>query len=244
MKPKIGFTSLRTEDERSVYKLFDDNYARAIVQAGGIPLVLPSFVEEVSSLLDGVDGLLLPGGLDIHSRHFGEELHPTVKVQEERDAFEMALIREALKRDMPLLAICRGAQILNVTLGGSLWQDLPGQAEEYMKAYGMPPQTHWVDPPSEPAHPVRLERESRLHRIQGSEVLQVNTHHHQALKAIGKGLVVSAKAPDGIVEAVELPGKRFVVGVQWHPECLFQKYPEHFKPFKAFVEACLHTNIS
>jgi putative glutamine amidotransferase len=238
MKSKIGFTSLRTEDARSVYKLFDDNYARAIVQAGGIPLVLPSFVEEVSTLLDSVDGLLIPGGLDIHSRHFGEELHPTVKLQEERDEFEMAVVQEAVKRDIPVLAICRGAQILNVALGGSLWQDLPGQAKEYMKAYGMPPQEHWHDPASEPAHGIVIKKASKLFKIQGSEALQVNTHHHQALKAVAKGLVVSATAPDGVVEAVELTGKRFVVGLQWHPECLFQKYPEQFKPFKTFVEAC------
>jgi putative glutamine amidotransferase len=238
MRPKIGFTSLRTEDSRSVYKLFDDNYARAIVQAGGIPLVLPSFVEEVSSLLDSVDGLLIPGGLDIHSRRFGEELHPTVKLHEERDDFEMAAVHEAVKRDIPVLAICRGAQILNVALGGSLWQDLPGQAKEYMKAYGMPPQEHWHDPAGEPAHGILIKKASMLFKIQGSEALQVNTHHHQALKAIPSGLAVTATAPDGVVEAVELPGKRFVLGVQWHPECLFQKYPEHFKPFSAFVDAC------
>jgi putative glutamine amidotransferase len=237
MKPKIGFTSLRTEDARSVYKLFDDNYARAIVQAGGIPLVLPSFVEEVSTLLDSVDGLLIPGGLDIHSRRFGEVLHPTVKLHEERDDFEMAVVQEAVKRDIPVLAICRGAQILNVALGGSLWQDLPGQAKEYMKAYGMPPQEHWHDPASEPAHSILIKKASTLFKIQGSESLQVNTHHHQALKAIASGIVVTATAPDGVVEAVELPGKRFVLGLQWHPECLFKEYPEHFKPFKTFVEA-------
>lgn len=238
MKPRIGFTVLRTEDSRSVYKLFDDNYARATVQAGGIPLVLPSFMDDIPSLLDSVDGLLIPGGLDIHSRHFGEELHPTVKLQEERDAFEMAAIQEALNRDMPILAICRGIQILNVLLGGSLWQDLPGQVEEYTKANGLPPLEHWHDPASETAHGVVIKRDSRLHQIQGAETLQVNTHHHQALKAIGSGLTVAATAPDGVVEAVELPGKRFVLGIQWHPECLFKQYPEHFKPFKALVEAC------
>jgi putative glutamine amidotransferase len=237
MRPKIGFTSLRTEDSRSVYKLFDDNYARAIAQAGGIPLVLPSFVEEVSSLLDTVDGLLIPGGLDIHSRRFGEDLHPTVKLHEERDDFEMAVVQEAVKRDIPVLAICRGAQILNVALGGSLWQDLPGQAGEYLKLNGMPPQEHWHDPASEPAHGIMIKKNSALFKIQGSETLQVNTHHHQALKAIAKGLVVTATATDGVVEAVELPGMRFVLGVQWHPECLFREHPEHFKPFKAFVEA-------
>jgi putative glutamine amidotransferase len=236
-RPKIGFTSLRTEDSRSVYKLFDDNYARAIVRAGGLPLVLPSFLDDIPSVLESVDGLLIPGGLDIHSKHFKEELHPKVELHEERDAFEMALLRAALKKNMPVLAICRGAQILNVALGGSLWQDLPGQAEQYMKAHGLPPLNHWHDPASEPAHPVKIERKSLLYRVQGATTLQVNTHHHQALKAIGKGLAVTATAPDGVVEAVELSGKGFVLGVQWHPECLFQQYPEHFKPFKAFVEA-------
>jgi putative glutamine amidotransferase len=195
-------------------------------------------LEEVSSLLNSVDGLLIPGGLDIHSRRFGEELHPTVKLHEERDDFEMAAVQEAVKRDIPVLAICRGAQILNVALGGSLWQDLPGQAGEYTKLNGGPPQEHWHDPASEPAHGIMIKKTSTLFKIQGSETLQVNTHHHQALKAIASGLAVTATAPDGVVEAVELPGKRFVLGLQWHPECLFQQYPEHFKPFKAFVEAC------
>lgn len=229
---------MRTEDSRSVYKLFDDNYSRAVIQAGGLPLLLPAIPEEVGTLLNSVDGLLVPGGLDIHSRHFGEELHPTVNLHEERDAFEMAAIQEALNRDMPLLAICRGAQLLNVVLGGSLWQDLPGQVQEYEQTQGKVPLNHWHDPATEPAHSVSIQRESRLKDIQGVETLQVNTHHHQALKAIGRGLVVTATAPDGVVEGVELPDKRFVVGIQWHPECLFKQYPEHARPFKALVQAC------
>lgn len=186
-------------------------YAAAIQRAGGMALVLPpddELVERPDEALDMLDALLLGGGSDIDPALYGAERSPdTESVYPERDRFELALTRRALERDLPVLGICRGMQLLNVALGGTLLQHMPdaGEHRPIPGAYG--------------EHDVELEPESLAERAAGADVGPVKSHHHQALDRVADGLVVSGRAThDGLVEAIEAPRCRFALGVLWHPE--------------------------
>jgi putative glutamine amidotransferase len=189
----------------------------------------------VRELLHEVAGVVLPGGSDVDPARYGEPAHPTFDAAEEgRDEFETELIRRAIEQDVPLLAICRGVQILNVALGGSLIQDIPTEHPSTLN--------HRItDPKWAIAHDVNVAAGSRLREILGERVavdgtLQVNSRHHQAIKTVAPKLRVTAVASDEIVEAVELPGATFCVGVQWHPEN-FLEHAEFAPLFEAFVTA-------
>jgi putative glutamine amidotransferase len=208
----------------------------AVQAAGGIAVVLPPTdnPEAIARFLDTLDGFLFTGGRDVDPAHYGESaLNDTVVVSPERDAFELPLIRAAVDRDMPVLAICRGCQVLGVALGGSLWQDVPTQMSD--------PQVHWqMAPRDHVTHSVTVKPETLLHRILnvGDALdLEVNTFHHQAIKSVPAALIPTAYAPDGCVEGVEAPSKRFVVGVQWHPEFLAPGFAVHRRLFDALVSA-------
>ena len=231
-RPVIGITIGYSAQDREIFALRDD-YVRSVETAGGLPLVLaPGSPEDVPLLLDHLDGLLLTGGADVDPGLYGETPHETVtRVIPERDALEIALCREALRRDMPLLAICRGQQVLNVATGGTLIQDLPSQWKGAVDH----------DPDGErwsPAHDVRILPGTRLREILGRERVAVNSFHHQAVKEAGQGAVVSAYSEgDDVVEAIEVPGRRLAVGVQWHPEAFWDK-DGRFQPlFEALVKA-------
>ncbi len=232
-RPAIGITIENPRSEREVFRLRDD-YVRSVESAGGLPLVVaPGRPEDVAELLDRVDGLLLTGGADIDPRNYGEKPHPALgPVFPERDLFELALVREALRRDLPLLAICRGHQVLNVATGGTLVQDIPSDLP------GAGPH----DPDVErwqTCHEVEILPDTRLREILGRERAAVNSFHHQSVKRLGRDLVLSARSPDGVVEGIEMPRRtrRFVVGVQWHPES-FWDHPPGFQPlFQALVGA-------
>jgi putative glutamine amidotransferase len=211
-------------------------YVRAIEQAGGIPIILPVTrePETLNRYLGLIDGLLLSGGVDIDPRHYGQEPHPRLEeVDADRDATELPLTREALAQDMPLFAICRGIQTLNVALGGTLYQDIPSQYPTTLRHQ----QRHDNIPRSQPVHPVRILPETRLRAIVGADTIQTNSLHHQALRDVAEGLVVTARAEDGIIEAVELPGRRYVVAVQFHPEETAPHDEKARRLFEAFVEA-------
>jgi putative glutamine amidotransferase len=230
-RPLIGITIGYSQD-REIFALRDD-YVRAVETAGGLPLVLaPGTPEDAPVLLDRLDGLLLTGGADVDPGLYGETAHETVtRVIPERDALEVALCREALRRDMPLLAICRGQQVLNVATGGTLIQDLPSQ---WKGAVNHDPEgERWS-----PAHQVRILPGTRLREILGQERVVVNSFHHQAVKEPGQGVVVSAYGEgDDVVEGIEVPGRRLAVGVQWHPEAFWDK-DGRFQPlFEALVKA-------
>ena len=231
-RPLIGITIGYSSQDREIFSLRDD-YVRAVEKAGGLPLVLaPGTAEDAPSLLDHLDGLLLTGGADVDPELYGEAPHESVsRVIPERDALEIALCREALRRDMPLLAICRGQQVLNVATGGTLVQDLPSQ---WKGAVNHDPEVErWS-----PAHDVRILPGTRLREILGEERVAVNSFHHQAVKEPGRGAVVSAYSEgDDVVEAIEVPGRRLAVGVQWHPEAFWDK-DGRFQPlFEALVRA-------
>jgi putative glutamine amidotransferase len=207
------------------------DYDAAVRRAGATPRPL-SLDDPATSALDGVDGLLLTGGDDVDPALYGEAPHPTYDVSEPgRDAFEIDLVRRALDANLPVLAICRGLQVLNVALGGTLIQDIPSEPGVRLP--------HDPDgPPTTLAHTVTVSPGSSLAALIGpDDVRAVNSRHHQAVRTLGRGLVVTATAPDGIIEAAEVPAARFCVGVQWHPEN-FHATGEFDRLFEGFVAAC------
>jgi putative glutamine amidotransferase len=237
-RPVIGMTASieqRAPAYGETYSL-TRQYAEGVRQAGGVPLIVPHNLDEESlrALLDRLDGVLLSGGGDIDPALFGEEAHPaTGEIAPDRDRVELTLARWLVERDMPLLAICRGIQVLNVALGGTLVQDIPLQVP-----HALP---HTFDRRTTSrnylAHPVRIEPHSQLARIMQLDTAQTNSWHHQSIKRAADGLRVTAVAPDGVIEAVEAPGRRFAIGVQWHPEWLFEDRAEQRRLFEALVQA-------
>lgn len=233
MKPLIGVTSSIKEDRLLITGL---DYVMSVEWAGGTPLVLPNLTDEAAmdQIAESLDGLLVTGGKDIDPTLFGEEPHTKLgEVSPARDHFEMQIIQRVLKLNKPILGICRGCQILNVTAGGDIYQDIHAQHEEtLLQHYQVAPRYHL-------SHFIDVTEGSLLQQISGSERYKVNSYHHQALKRIAEGFEVTARASDGIVEAFESKNHDFVLGVQWHPENLLKKENIHAqKLFKAFVEAC------
>ncbi len=222
-KPVIGVTSCS--------KLPD--YLKSVELAGGTPRVL-RFDEDPDAVVDEIDGLLLTGGGDVDPSVYGERRHPTVRDAEPgRDTFELAITRRAMERDVPVLAICRGAQVLNVAAGGSLVQDIPSEVDTML--------THTLEQPDGVAHGVRVTKGSQLERALGpmldeSRRCRVNSRHHQAVGRVGDSLEVSARSEDGVVEAIERPDAAYCLGIQWHPENFWRT--GEFRPlFDSFVTA-------
>jgi putative glutamine amidotransferase len=210
------------------------DYEEAIRRAGADVRVLDRAVDRPEDVVRSVDGVLLPGGGDVLPSIYGEAAHPTYSAAEPgRDDYELELARRALAADLPLLAICRGIQVLNVACGGSLIQDIPEEVGATVN------HTH-RETPVTIAHEVWIAEGSLLDRLMhetlDDDSCLVNSRHHQAPKKLGAGLAVSATAPDGVIEAIEDPSRRFCLGVQWHPENFYRT--GEFRPiFEGFVEA-------
>ena len=192
-----------------------ENYCAPVSQAGGVPVALPHALECVPQYLDLIDGLIVTGGdFDVDPKYFGAATtHAAVTTKEARTAFELVLIEGALERDMPLLGICGGQQLLHVALGGSLHQHIPDAVPDAL-AHEQP------NPRTEPGHGVAVEPGTRLFDIVGERELQVNSAHHQAAADAPDPVIVNARAPDGVIEGIEMAGRDFCIGVQWHPEYL------------------------
>lgn len=207
-------------------------YLEALERSDALPVVVPPLREEaLDDLLDAVDGLLLSGGPDIDPAAYGQAPHPCLGPTEPRlDAFELALARAADRRGTPLLAICRGAQLLNVARGGTLVQHLPEVAGDAIRH-------RQREPADALTHAVEVEPDARLAEVLGWTQGRVNSFHHQAVDRLGHGLRVSARAPDGTIEAFEAPEHPFCLAVQWHAEYLVG-WREHAPLFDAFVAAC------
>jgi len=235
MTPRIALAAFRIQKPGSTPAYSSrEELVRAILAAGGRPYLLPSALplEDIPEVLSEFDGLFVSGGGDIHPDFFGGEMHPSVAgVDRERDTFEITLCQQAVEMDMPVLGICRGQQVLNVAMGGDLVVDIPSMLPGAGRHQWWP---HYER--GRLSHSVTLKSGSQLAEIMGGKEFMVNSLHHQSVKNLGKGLKVVATAPDGVIEALEMPGKRFVVSVQWHPEWLQNLEPMR-RIFKAFVEA-------
>jgi putative glutamine amidotransferase len=233
MRPALAITTSYARDPECGFELHTA-YVRSVEKAGGVPLIVaPGTPRDATELLDHVRGLVLTGGSDVDPALYGATRHPALKrVIPERDAFEIALCREALRRDVPVLAICRGQQVLNVAMGGTLYQDI---ASEVAGAANHAAQgARW-----EASHDVDLVAGTRLRSLLGQQTVAVNSFHHQAVKQVGEELVVAARSPaDGVIEGLESPPHKFLLAVQWHPED-FVGRSSAFEPlFSALVEAC------
>lgn len=206
------------------------NYMEAIAAAGGLPVALPHRADRAADWIERLDGLVVTGGaFDVDPSLYGETTrHDTVTLKESRTSAELALLREALKRDIPVLGICGGEQLMAVALGGTLIQHIPDAVPDAL-AHEQP------NPRDEAGHKVAIVPGTRLAAIVGTTEMRVNSSHHQAVREAGPNLVVNATAPDGVVEGVESAGYRFCVGVQWHPEFAIDAGDRHL--FAAFVEA-------
>ncbi len=232
--PRVGITTTTGGPATEAGGL----YAAAVEAAGGEVVWLePDAVagREPVRVLPPIDALVLSGGVDVDPRHYGEDLREDagVEVDDARDQAELPLIRAALAADLPILGICRGIQMITVAAGGSVYQDL-GLA-------GVDPLVHQQRKAGrglwDVAHPVHIEAYSRLAEVLGVETADVNSFHHQAVRTPAPGFLVTARAPDGVVEGIEHPGRTFVVGVQWHPERMVQRYLDQRRLFEALVAA-------
>jgi putative glutamine amidotransferase len=237
--PVIGITCTEIQAERAERppKIGQNQtYVRALNRAGAAPVLIPHITKEprLRALYLLLDGLLLPGGEDVDPAHYGERVHEKCRaIDPQRDEMELMLARWAMDDGKPLLAICRGIQVLNVALGGSLYQDIQAQVPSAERHDWYPGYPRHQRP-----HTVAILPGTRLANILEATTLPVNSLHHQALKDVAPGLIVTARAPDGIIEGVEADGHPFAVAVQWHPEELADIDPGAQHLFDALVEAC------
>jgi len=251
MPPLIGITcmGIHHPDTDTPWQGIKIAYVNAVRMAKGTPFLIPLFDDEASleTIWEQLDGLLLSGGGDISPEFYDEEVDTELlAVDPLRDQNELWMARRAMGDDMPLLAICRGMQVLNVAAGGSLYQDIAGEIPTARNHRCCPPE-HQLD---YLAHVVQPQIDSLLARIiRGGDTsyppptLHVNSRHHQALKEIGEGLVTVARSPDGIIEAIESPRHRFILGVQWHPEDLLQHDHAMRHLFEGLVQAAAEGRI-
>ena len=233
-RPIIGISADR-EDPGGYSKFpwyaLRENYCSAVVEAGGLPVILPSSVKAISDYATLIDGLVISGGaFDVDPALFGENtVHDTVVLKKERTDFEISITKALLEQDKPVLGICGGQQLLAVTLGGSLIQHIP---DEIIGALSH----EQPNPRNEAGHSVSITKGTRLHSIVGTTTLSVNSAHHQAVKSVPDPIVVNAVASDGVIEGIEDPRRSWCIGVQWHPEfhiCEGDRLLHH-----AFIRAC------
>ena len=235
--PSIGITVSRTLSKYG-YPLLSltEAYTQAISKTGASPVLIPLGLsnDQLLVIMSKIDGILFAGGGDVHPGAYGSQLHPLVAdVDTDRDRVELFLARQVIEQQMPFLGICRGIQVLNVALGGSLWEDLEDQCPGSLHHSCFPehPRQHL-------AHSVDLEPTSQLARILNTNQLSVNSLHHQGIRELASGLQAIAFASDGLVEAVEIPGYPYGIAVQWHPEWLPTEAAQD-ELFHSFYQATL-----
>lgn len=234
--PVIGVTMSHSVNKVEMpTQVILEAYLEALRNAGCIPLLIPSGIseEQTREILIRVDGLLLTGGGDIAPQLFQGDQHAAVyDVYPQRDTLEIGLVRAAVDERIPFLAICRGAQVVNVAMGGTLYTHIDDQLAGALDHHGAETRDF-----SKPVHDVHITLGSRLHEVLGLAELKVNSLHHQGIKRLGQGLVAVASAPDSLIEAVEVPDNPFGVAVQWHPEWMQQDAPQRAL-FQALADAC------
>jgi putative glutamine amidotransferase len=236
--PVIGITGYADQSARppniAIFGV-PRTYVRAVAMVGGVPVVIPPYLDDpaLRGAFDGIDGLILSGGGDIHPSEFGEaDCGLLWRIDRKRDRAELSLAHWALAEGLPVLGICRGVQTLNVATGGSLIQDIPTQVSHALSHSSISGR-----PLPEIAHSIRVDPGSRLAELIGAGDLGVNSAHHQAAKTIGKGLIAVARAPDGVIEGLEAPAHPFCIGVQWHPEAMVEGSPVMRRMFEGLIQA-------
>ena len=238
-RPVIGVTTQTLHSIHGIPEglpaswVMNQRYFHAVTRVGAVPWMIPLYHDDLDTLreiYERLDGLLIPGGVDMDPATYGEEVLPECgRLDPARDAVELQLTRWAMADEKPVLGLCRGAQVINVAAGGSLYQDVPSQVAGAIKHDYYPTMGFARD---HRAHPVDLLAATRLADVLGGPAAVVNSMHHQSVKRVGGGLVVSAVASDGVIEAVEGTGSGYLVGVQWHPE-MFEEEPSLFGGFIA-----------
>lgn len=230
-RPVIGLLCGHQRENPDRY-FVNTAYIQSVIRAGGTPILIPyQPKEQIFQILEGLDGLLVPGGVDLDPNRYGE--NPIVEcgeVDPHWDELDLWASGYALQLNLPVLGICRGCQVLNVALGGTLIQDIPAQVKNPIKHAQAGPRWYAT-------HDITLEAASLLGSIWGNAVKKVNSFHHQSIGQVGQGLRIVATAPDGIVEAVESSEHRFALGLQWHPELMIDHYPAALGIFEHFVRA-------
>ncbi len=234
MQPRILITTHSETLERNVNRVYTTvavQYAEAIAQAGGLPFFIGNLPAKFAeAYIENADGLLLSGGVDVDPAHFGQTPQPQLGfIDERRDALELSLYQAAKRKGIPILGICRGIQLINVAEGGTLHQHLPAVPNTLQHSQ--------INPDGSLFHEVKLEPSSILAKAYSADTIRSNSYHHQAIDKLGNNLKATAWTQDGLIEGVEGIDKSFVLGVQWHPEMSYLRYPEHHAPFRVFVEA-------
>lgn len=241
--PVVGISGRSDQSARSPSTpvvSIGESYVRAVELGGGAPVIVAPHPDKdrLQAIFDRLDGLVLSGGGDVLPKLYGEEDGGLLwSVDEGRDQAELMMARWALSKGLPVLAICRGIQVLNVAAGGTLIQDVGTQVPDAL--------SHAIiagRPMASVAHTVDVVERTRLAALFGRGELEVNSAHHQAAKSVGEGLLVTARAPDGVIEGLEKPDHPFCVGVQWHPEAMVDSRPVMRRLFEALAEAALHTS--
>lgn len=232
MKPVIGLSPLWDGEKGSYWML--PGYMKLLEDCGALPLMLPLTTDQtlLRQCMELCDGLLLTGGHDVSPKLYGAEVSPHCgEVCEARDEMDRFLLIAGIGADMPVLGICRGLQLMNAALGGTLWQDLPAERESTVEHHMTPPYNRSV-------HQVDILPDTPLRDLFGVERIGVNSYHHQAVKEPAAALKAMAVSEDGLIEGMYLPEKRFIWGVQWHPEFAYETDENCKKIAEAFVEAC------
>lgn len=228
--PRVGVTASRTKDDPNVHRV-TENMTRAVAAAGAEMITLDFPLDEAAleTILPTLDGIIFAGGPDVHPKYFGQEVDPHCgTINEERDVLELYLMKWAMEKDIPVLGVCRGMQLINVALGGTLDQDV---VHHLGLVHRQPEGIRYF-------HDVIFEGDSRLRRLVSSARYPVNSFHHQAVERLADGLTATAYNPDGLIEAYERPASRFLMGVQWHPEVSYFADSFSRKIFQIFLEAC------
>ena len=228
--PRIGVTASTTKEDKNIHRV-TQNMTKSVAAAGAdmITLDFPLDAADLERVLPALDGVIIAGGPDMHPKYFGQEIDPYCgTITEDRDIMELYVMKWAMENDIPVLGVCRGMQLINVALGGTLHQDVVHHMGiVHRQSEGM---VYW--------HDAVFEGDSMLRRLVGSERYPVNSYHHQAVDALADGLVATAYNPDGLIEAYERPASRFLMAVQWHPEVSYFKDSFSRKIFDRFLEAC------
>ena len=250
MKPVIGICANYFNGLDELYgglggkldwQLVPDDYISSVEKAGGIPLIIPIYNDEdnIYNIINDIDGLILTGGNDIFPEYYGQFTSTKIgAINPRRDKHELTLVKNIIdKSNIPVLGICRGNQLLNVAYGGTLYQDF---SEIPLKLRNNIDINHSMREIEKyiPVHQVFVDKKSKIFSIFKEEEIRVNSYHHQVIKDPAHVFEVSGRSPDGIIESIEMRGNRFVVGVQWHPEMMWEHYEKQFSIFKFFVNKC------